>query len=167
MVIVVVAILASLPYIGYTNVGNRANDSAVKSDLANFAKQLQLHYAGSGSFPRGGATISSSGATLAGSVVTSPGISLKIAHKSYHEQLEIGSANFIYCSGPALICGSAAFNILERVGLEKSICINHQLVLSPAGYAMTGSDACQGIGYPRSFSYGYSTNAGGWQPWGN
>ena len=114
MVIVVMAILASLPYIGYTNVGNRANDSAVKSDLANFAKQLQLHYAGSGSFPRGGATISSSGATLAGSVVTSPGISLKIAHKSYHEQLEIHSANFIYGSGPALICGSAAFNIFAE-----------------------------------------------------
>ncbi len=39
IVIVVVAILASLSYVGYVNVANRSNDSAISSDLSNFAKK--------------------------------------------------------------------------------------------------------------------------------
>ena len=39
IVIVVVAILASLSYVGYVNIAYRANDSAISSDLSNFAKK--------------------------------------------------------------------------------------------------------------------------------
>lgn len=42
IVIVVIAILAAISIVAYTGIQNRTYDSAVKSDLANFAKTLEL-----------------------------------------------------------------------------------------------------------------------------
>ncbi len=39
IVIVVIAILAAISVVAYTGIQNRANDAAVKSDLANAAKK--------------------------------------------------------------------------------------------------------------------------------
>ena len=41
IVIVVIAILAAITIVAYNGIQNRANDTAVQSDLANFAKQLE------------------------------------------------------------------------------------------------------------------------------
>ena len=41
IVIVVIAILAAITIVAFNGIQNRANDSAVKSDLANIAKQLE------------------------------------------------------------------------------------------------------------------------------
>jgi prepilin-type N-terminal cleavage/methylation domain-containing protein len=43
IVIVVIAILAAISIVAYNGIQNRANDSAVQSDLANFAKKIQVY----------------------------------------------------------------------------------------------------------------------------
>lgn len=42
IVIVVIAILAAISVVAYTGIQNRANDSAIQSDLANIAKKLEV-----------------------------------------------------------------------------------------------------------------------------
>ena len=42
IVIVVIAILAAISIVAYTGIQNRTYDSTVKSELANFAKKLEL-----------------------------------------------------------------------------------------------------------------------------
>src|SRR5690606_31007093 len=51
IVIVVIAILAAISVAAYTGIQNRANDSAVHSDLANFAKLIELQKADLGTYP--------------------------------------------------------------------------------------------------------------------
>lgn len=51
IVIVVIAILAAISIVAYTGIQNRANDSAVQSDLAAAAKALELYKTDKGSYP--------------------------------------------------------------------------------------------------------------------
>ena len=43
IVIVVIAILAAISIVAYTGIQNRANDTAIKNDLANIAKKLEVY----------------------------------------------------------------------------------------------------------------------------
>jgi prepilin-type N-terminal cleavage/methylation domain-containing protein len=43
IVIVVIAILAAISIVAYNGIQNRANDSAVQQDLANYAKKTELY----------------------------------------------------------------------------------------------------------------------------
>lgn len=43
VVIVVIGVLASIGVISYVGIQNRANDSAVQSDLANYAKKAEMY----------------------------------------------------------------------------------------------------------------------------
>ena len=56
IVIVVIAILAGLSYVGYTNINNRTYDTAVKTDLSNAAKLLEVLKVDLGRYPRAQAT---------------------------------------------------------------------------------------------------------------
>jgi general secretion pathway protein G len=51
VVIVVIAILASITVVAYTGIQNRANDAAVRADLSNFAKTMELYKADNGTYP--------------------------------------------------------------------------------------------------------------------
>ncbi len=51
IVIVVIAILAAITIVAYTGVQNRANDTTVQSDLANFAKKMELLKVDDGRYP--------------------------------------------------------------------------------------------------------------------
>lgn len=51
IVIVVIAILAAISVVAYTGIQNSAHDAAVKSDLANLAKQIQIYHAHTGVYP--------------------------------------------------------------------------------------------------------------------
>ena len=53
IVVVVIAILAAISVVAYTNIQNRANDAAIQSYLSNFAKKIQLHHAEYGEYPGG------------------------------------------------------------------------------------------------------------------
>lgn len=51
IVVVVIAILASIVIVSYSGIRNRANDTVVQSDISNMAKKLQLYYLDNGTYP--------------------------------------------------------------------------------------------------------------------
>lgn len=55
IVIVVIAILAAISMVGYTNISNRAHDSTVMADLSNFQKQMELVKVDLGRYPHSAA----------------------------------------------------------------------------------------------------------------
>lgn len=52
IVIVVIAILASITVVAYSGIQSRANDTAVQSDLRNISQQIEIYYAENGHYPR-------------------------------------------------------------------------------------------------------------------
>ncbi|MNQ20004.1 Type II secretion system protein G precursor [compost metagenome] len=51
IVIVIIGILAAITIVAYNGIQNRANDTSVRSDLANIAKQFGTFYALNGQYP--------------------------------------------------------------------------------------------------------------------
>lgn len=51
IVVVVIAILAAITIVAYNGIQNRANDTAVQSDISNMSKKLQLYYTENGVYP--------------------------------------------------------------------------------------------------------------------
>ncbi|MBC7868688.1 prepilin-type N-terminal cleavage/methylation domain-containing protein [Candidatus Saccharibacteria bacterium] len=51
IVIVVIGILAAISIVSYSGVQNKANDSAVQSDLRNLGQKIELYYAEYGEYP--------------------------------------------------------------------------------------------------------------------
>lgn len=171
IVIVVIAILATISIVAFTGIQDRANDSAVQHDLSNFAKKVQIAMAETGSYPVGGHTISTEGSSGSGQRHASPTptIDFRASKTSYVEFSSPGSANFVYCSGPHIATGASAWAVVARA--KSSSAFRYS---SPSGLEKLSSTAgsmnhlhCAGseIGYPMSYSYGYSVSEGGWQPW--
>ncbi len=89
IVIVVIGILAAIILVAYGGITNSANDAAVKSDLSNVAKTLELWRADSGSntYP-----INTSGLNA----MKAAGHSLNASKSSYQTD---NTHNFLYCYG--------------------------------------------------------------------
>lgn len=51
IVIVVIAILAAITVVAYNGIQNRAHNTSIQSDLANFAKKIELVKADTGTYP--------------------------------------------------------------------------------------------------------------------
>lgn len=51
IVIVVIAILAAITIVAYNGIQSRSHDTVVRSDLANFAKRLEIAKAEAGTYP--------------------------------------------------------------------------------------------------------------------
>ena len=163
IVIVVIAILAAISIAAYTNIQNRANDSAVKSDLAQFAKQIQLIYAEKGEYPAGGQNQSASGASVTGNATTFPGFSFKFSREAYFPQSS--NPNIIYCTGPDATSGEDFFRIAARSKSGTSFAYESNggsVKEYPTGAYPAGG--CAGIGYPRSSSWGIAVS-GAWYSW--
>lgn len=84
IVIVVIAILAAISVVAYNGVQNRANDSAVQTDLSNFAKKMEMYKAENGTYPSSGAFTSSLG--------------IKFTRTAYGADTQGGNAR--YCLNP-------------------------------------------------------------------
>lgn len=159
IVIVVIAILAALSYVGYTSISNRAHDSAVKSDLANIAKQIRIYHAEEGRYPEGSRVRPSSEAA-SGSYFSVPGLVVSTTTSSYHLPTAGGAVNLSYCAGVSTDAGGSEFRIFaysSASGLEPL----------GKGSGVNETNACIGIGYPRSFAYGYDANTNSWSTWVN
>jgi len=52
IVIVVIGILAAISVVAYTGITNGANDAAVKSDMSNVAKFMEMYRAEKGTYPQ-------------------------------------------------------------------------------------------------------------------
>lgn len=169
IVIVVIAILAAITVVAYTNFQNRAHDSAVKNDLSSFAKKVQLVMAETGDYPDGGYVQSTEGGAATGHVSypPQPEIGFSVSKSSYPEMTSPGAANFIYCSGPNVDTGTAEFAVIarSRSGNTFGFSSFRGLESTQIHHVSTGSCTSGIIGFPRSVSYGYFTNSGGWQSW--
>ena len=95
IVIVVIAILAAISVVAYTGIQNRANDTAVQSDINNFAKKIMLYHAEHGEYPVGGSSSLPSGIAD----------DFSLARGSYSTSIY----NFYYCTGT--VSGSPAFAV--------------------------------------------------------
>ena len=95
IVIVVIAILAAISVVAYTGIQNRANDTAVQSDINSFVKKIMLYHAEHGEYPAGGGSSLPSGITD----------EFSLARGSYLTSVY----NFYYCVGT--VSGSSAFAV--------------------------------------------------------
>lgn len=170
IVIVVIAILAAISIVAYGGVQERAYGAAIQSELVNNAKKVQLVLAETGSYPTGGYQVVSDGGSTTGHVsyAPQPSVGFTINKASYWEPTASGSANLTYCTGTGLVSGMPEYVLTAQSKAGKiyqQSSIRGSESLSSASFG--GSVICSGIGYPRSISYGFFTNSGGWQSWVN
>lgn len=166
IVIVVIAILAAISVAAYGNISNRANDSAVQNDLANFAKQLKLIQVDEGAYPIGGGRRQTEGGSNVGAGTSFDGVRFRPSKGSYADT--IGATNFVYCTGVGLVSGQPEFRV---AGISKSgraftystIDGHQDLGIAATNTVSYEGGGCGGIGYPRSWSFGMYH--GNWQSW--
>lgn len=146
IVIVIIAILASITAVAYNGIQNKANDSAVKSDLDKFSRSIELYAVTNGSYPL------PANLTALGSKPSKP---------SY--KTTSGVNNLIYCvaldqSSYGLAVVSLSGNIYEYDSIKNSIS-----AYTPT-WTSSGSTTCPNlIGASYTWTWGYTNGA--WQGW--
>ena len=158
IVIVVIAILAAISIVAYNGVQDRANDTAVRSDIGNFAKRIRLYEAETGSVPRGGSHYGNS----ARFHDLEPE-KLAFTKKAYFTETGV---NVYYCTG--LKSGQSTFTIAARSKSMKTFVYspeNGTIVTSGSPNVPCTSGWDGGV---YSFSYGYNADPSyGWFGWAN
>ncbi len=148
IVIVVIAILAAITIVAYNGIQNRSHDTAVRSDIAAFAKKIEM------------AKIDSPSNTYPSSLTTVTGLSF--SKGSYGQDNQ--SRNLRYCYNSAN--DSYIFMVMSKSGnLFKSI----NGVVEPTPYAH-GYSICNQIGLVNTNpgSDGFNANAAPqWATWTN
>jgi general secretion pathway protein G len=154
IVIVVIAILATISIVAYGGIQNRANDSTIKSDMAGIVKAIRLYEAEKGELPKGG--------SATGNSAGFPGISFRVSKGSY----DTTASNLYYCQGAK--SGEQTFTVAAR---SKSLNV---FVYSPEGgvtLASSGSAYSNCVaGWDSatySLSYGYYVTNNSWWSWTN
>src|SRR3990167_5735339 len=143
IVIVVIGILAAIVIVAYQGVTNRANDSAIKSDLKSLSNKLQIFYTHNDEYPSTTAQLESLG--------------FKASRGSYDET----TGNMLYC---AITAGANARFVVAAKSKSKA-----QFTHSSGGSGQTYTGAwtgahgtdCKIYGIPdtgepnRSYAQGY------------
>lgn len=164
IVIVVIAILAVISVVAYTGIQNRANDTAVRSDLANFAKKIQLAAAVTGEFPAGGG-LRSSGGVASGNSGVFPDFTFAPSKSAYLTWQH----NLYYCTGVETASGQRIFQLRARSKSGNVFVYSSSSGTQNAGNIAIGweTEACAGISNPITWSFGYDTTASAWNSWTN
>lgn len=146
IVIVVIGILAAITIVAYNGVQNRANDTAVQSDLNAFAKKLGMYAADNGAYP----------------VTLSSAIGIKFSRDAY----STAQNNVYYCADGAGM--GYSLTVMSKSG--------KMFVISSAGGLATysggwgGATTCTTNGFAstdfRSHGYNVATTPN-WQSWVN
>lgn len=158
IVIVVIAVLASISVVAYRGVQNRADDSAVQSDISNFAKKVLLHHAEHGDYPAG---VNDSGTT---SYAPAGMENFRLSRGSYDTSV----SNFYYCRSS--ISGARVFAIgaTSKSGNRYFYSSQHGNVQEYSGDWGVSTVLCPGMlpgAVSWSFSFGYRATGSVWQPW--
>lgn len=163
IVIVVIAILATISIVAYNGIQNRANDTAIQSDLNNFAKKVHLAAATTGEFPAGGA--SRTGTADSGDSTAFPGFSFTPSKGAYMSSVH----NLFYCTGTDTVSGQKIFRIMARSKSGNTFRYRSDGSIQSLGsVGFSQGDACQGMNNPQTWSYGFMAGGGGtWWGWTN
>ncbi|WBT09865.1 prepilin-type N-terminal cleavage/methylation domain-containing protein [Corynebacterium sp. SCR221107] len=156
IVIVVIGILAAISIVAYNGIQNRANDTAVKNDLANMAKKIHLASADTGVFLKGGGTAG------VGDSTSLPGFTFSPSKSSYYT----GESNLFYSTGNNS-SGKNEFAIMARSKSGETYRYTSSSRTNSLGkMAMTWSAVCSGItNYTYSYAY-YKIGNRSWD-WAN
>lgn len=154
IVIVVIAILAAISIVAYNGIQNRANDSAVQSDLANIAKKLELYK-----------QLDSTTNTYPLSVAQLVAVEdLKPSRGSYDTNYN----NFVYCftTGTGQNYSLAA---KSKSGTAYYVSSQGKGTFTLTGNPVSSQEACDRIsltvGSGGSVSVGYNVATGTWNSW--
>lgn len=162
IVIVVIAILATISIVAYTGIQNRANDSAIQNDLNNFAKKIQLAAADTGEFPAAGA--SRTGTVDTGDSTAFPGFTFSPSKGAYMASVH----NLYYCTGVETATGQKIFRVLARSKSGSLFRYGSNTGIENLGSSSPSqASACQGMNNPHTWAYGYYYVNGTWWTWAN
>ena len=157
IVIVVIGILAAIVIVAYNGVQNRANDTAVKSDLAAAAKSLQLFQVDSsaGLYPTGSAQLNT--------MRTAGNYPIKVSEGSYVDTAN----NFVYCVSTVQ---GAAYALVAKSKSGKAYYVSSKTsgVQETATFSTGSATVCTAIDadFP-SGAWGFAPSLvpSGWQSW--
>lgn len=161
IVIVIIAILAAITVVAYNGIQNRANDSAVQSDLRGFANLVLQYQAVNGGYP-----------TPAGKTKPPGTDSFYASQGSYATNVH----NFIYCEGHPNADGSGTpIFAVGAVSKSGNMYVYYgqgglqQYTGSWYGGAVASVCPALGINAPDGtayeYAYGYNNPLGWWPGW--
>ena len=155
IVIVVIGILAAISIVAYNGVSNQANDSAVKSDLTNMAKMIEMDAIDRGEYIPGG--------SASGDSTQFPGLKFRPSKGAYM----VGTTNNLsYCRGSDST-GRVVFRVEARSKSGQTYRYESSAGLRSLGSVTSGpTQACSGL-TSTSFSYGYYLSTNTWWSWTN
>jgi prepilin-type N-terminal cleavage/methylation domain-containing protein len=155
IVIVVIAILAAVSVVAYTGIQNRANDSAIQSDLRNLSMKVNEYYALHGEYPAGGGNPQPAFFS---------GIRFAPSKNAYYK----GVNNLYYCGIPS--GSNAGYGVAARSASGKIFAIvNGSFFTYPNTTWSTNTVICGNLGINTSdplynFAWGQTT-ANAWNGW--
>jgi len=156
IVVVVIAILAAISVVAYTNIQNRAYDSAVQNDVTGFAKKIRFYEAEGGSLPVAGSKRTPANST------TFPGVTFTPAKSAY----DTSADNFFYCSGNK--SGVFTFTIAGRSKSGTIYIYRPETGMTSGGVGSTYAQCMSGFDAgTEGYSYGYYVVTGQWWSWTN
>lgn len=155
IVIVVIGILASITLVAYNGIQNRAHDAAVRGDLVNLSKKIQLYNAEFGTYPLAGSE--TTGSTTFTDIKFSP------TKKSY----STSSYNLYYCRDSTAGSNRFAVGAASKSGNIFQVTSDDGPGDFTGTWGSSGTN-CPGMGItPFVYSYGYHVVNAVWNSWIN
>lgn len=150
IVIVIIAILAAITIVAYNGIQNRANDTAIRSDLSAMAKQVSLFNAEYGIYPTSAQFFNGTGGM-------SP---IKISKPSYITTVY----NFYYCTNVGV---NSEFGIAIRSKSGQTYTISSTNGITTTASSPSWNSSCGAFGESTlanvDFNYGYNVSTSSWR----
>lgn len=154
VVIVIIAILASISIVTYSGIQSRANNTIVQSDLTNMAKKIEIDKITRGEYLPGG-TASSNSTNL-------PGFKFPVSRDAYWVS---SGVNLFYCQGK--IGGNDTFRLVAKS--KSGMVYQYDAIGGHSNrgeISINNTVACQDFAAGYTWSYGYYANPSyGWYSW--
>lgn len=151
IVIVVIAILATISIVAYNGIQNRANDSAVQSDLKNIGQKILAYQATEGKLPNSAGTLTAAGP-------------FRVASGSYGNNYTPAASNgynMAYC----LDATTQSFAIVAASKSGNVYVFRSGSTQSGTGPLVTIGTICTNNGQPTPDSSTWFFSNGSWQSW--
>jgi general secretion pathway protein G len=150
IVIVVIAILATISVVAYNGIQNRANDSAIQSDLRNVGQKFLAYQATEGALP-----------AVSGEYTT---MGLKSTRTAYGNGYSSNSYNFAYCRDTVT---TGAFAIVAASKSGNVYVYKDGAVKPGVGPLVTMGTTCSnnGIANAEITSVNWFFGGGAWKSW--
>lgn len=161
IVIVVIAILAAITVVAYTGISNRANDTAIRGDLASLSRLMGVYKVTNERYPQANNS-SLGGATLP---------SFKANKTTYDTSSSAGTSNLTFC----VTTGGTNFAVLalSKSGNAFYVADGSGAAAFTGTWGTTSGDRCTSLGTQLSLTYSANYNGfsasdvstGPWRSW--